>query len=187
MVQTLYGLGGVGKTQLALEYAHRFAAYYDLIWWIDAEQPVLIPEQLARLAERLGLPLGPAVADTVGRLLAELRDRDRWLLILDNAERPADLAAYRPGGAGHVLITSRSPRWGALSGRLEVNVLARGDDRAPTSLHPGPERGARRRTRRSAAGRRPGRRLPGTDRIATRRLPAPLPHPTAPACWPAAT
>ena len=46
MVQTLYGLGGVGKTQLALEYAHRFAADYDLIWWIDAEQPVLIPEQL---------------------------------------------------------------------------------------------------------------------------------------------
>ncbi len=43
---------------------------------------------------------GPTVADTVDRLLAELRDRDRWLLILDNAERPADIAAYQPGGAG---------------------------------------------------------------------------------------
>jgi len=127
VVQALYGLGGVGKTQLAFEYAHRFAADHQLVWWIDAEQPVLIPEQLARLAARLDLPLGPTVADTVDRLLAELRHRDGWLLIFDNAERPADVAPYRPSGPGHVLITSRSPGWGALGGRLEVDVLARAE------------------------------------------------------------
>jgi hypothetical protein len=69
VVQALYGLGGVGKTQLAIEYAHRFAADYQGVWWIDAAQPVLIPDQLTTLAARLDLPTGPTVADTVDRLL----------------------------------------------------------------------------------------------------------------------
>ncbi|MFI1727601.1 hypothetical protein [Streptomyces sp. NPDC020489] len=49
-VQSLHGRGGVGKTQLAIEYAHRFAGEYELAWWIAAEDPSLIPGQFAALA-----------------------------------------------------------------------------------------------------------------------------------------
>ncbi len=63
----------------------------------------------------------------VDRVLTELSSRTRWLLIFDNAEHPANIAAYRPRGSGHVLVTSRYPGWGALGGRVEVDVLARSE------------------------------------------------------------
>lgn len=49
-VQVVTGLGGVGKTQTAAEYAHRFRAGYDLIWWIAAQQVEYLAPQLAALA-----------------------------------------------------------------------------------------------------------------------------------------
>ena len=128
-VQTLYGLGGVGKTQLAIEYAHRYAADYTITWLIHSEQPVLIPSQLADLAERLGLPAEGAASRIAERVLTELGWRDDWLLIFDNAEHPKDIVRYLPvgTGAGHVLVTSRFPGWGALGGRVEVDVLERNE------------------------------------------------------------
>jgi hypothetical protein len=126
-VQTLFGLGGVGKTQLVIEYAHRYADDYDLMWWIAAEHPVLIPEQFVALATRLGLPTDAMPAEVVNRVLIELGNGDRWLLVFDNAEHATDIAGYRPAGAGHVLVTSRTPGWGALGGRIEVDVLDRSD------------------------------------------------------------
>ena len=129
MVQALYGLGGVGKTQLAIEYAHRCAADYTITWLIDAEQPVLIPSQLADLAGRLGLPTQGEASHIAQQVLTELGGRSDWLLIFDNAGHPEDIAGYLPAGkgAGHVLVTSRFPGWGALGGRVEVDVLERKD------------------------------------------------------------
>lgn len=52
LARAVYGLGGIGKTQLTLEYAHRYKADYDLIWWMDAERPLAISLALADLGRR---------------------------------------------------------------------------------------------------------------------------------------
>jgi hypothetical protein len=129
VVQALQGMGGVGKTQLAVEYVHRFADSYDLVWWINADQAGLIGNQFAELGENLGCvdPRAGLTEAARQETLGELRERDRWLLVFDNAESPADLTPWLPGGNGHVLITSRAHGWAEVAVPVEVDVMTRAE------------------------------------------------------------
>jgi CO dehydrogenase nickel-insertion accessory protein CooC1 len=137
VAQALYGLGGVGKTQLALEYAHRFMADYDLVWWVPSERAEETSGALAELARKMGLKVGDNVAEAAESALEELR-RDttpHWLLIFDNADDPKQLESYLPSGSGHVLITSRNQAWTHSAEPLEVDVFTRDESVAHLLRH----------------------------------------------------
>ena len=108
----LCGLGGVGKTSVALAYAHRHLAEVSVAWQIPAEDPTVLADGFSQLAAQLGVrevdPRDP-VASVHGVLAAFPAE---WLLVLDNAPDQATVAEFLPrAGQGRVLITSRDPDW----------------------------------------------------------------------------
>ena len=113
-VVTLWGMSGVGKSQIAVEYAHRFGTEYDLVWWVPADQRGTLRQRLAELAPALGLHTGPEYGErlrAVGNALRRGLPYARWLLVLDGADAPEHIADLVPSGPGHVLITSQNRQW----------------------------------------------------------------------------
>lgn len=113
---TLSGPPGIGKSKLALEYASRFAEYYDLVFRIQADSPHAVREGLGTLAARLPdlHPAGDAGLSALRYLSTHPSMPERWLLIYDGADTPTVLDGLLPEpGRGHVLVTARTTAAGS--------------------------------------------------------------------------
>ena len=111
-VVALYGLGGAGKTSVALEYAHRQLGGVGLAWQLAAEDPAVLAAGFGELAAQLGAAdRGDPVASVHSVLAAS---PEPWLLVFDNApHRDSVVPFVPPAGPGRVLITSRHQIWPA--------------------------------------------------------------------------
>ncbi|GIJ48487.1 cytochrome c [Virgisporangium aliadipatigenens] len=127
--QALHGEGGVGKSQIAIEYAYRHRGDYDVIWWVPSERPAQILASIIELGNKLGLEVGNEVITAVPRVRNALRAGTpyaNWLLVFDNAETLETVREYFPeAGTGRVLVTSRNQEWSRIAETLEVDVFTR--------------------------------------------------------------
>ncbi|MEI7768424.1 MAG: hypothetical protein WCI67_00470 [Chloroflexales bacterium] len=110
------GLGGIGKTQLAVEFAYRYGRFFPEVFWLSFAQPDTISTEIARLGGTGQLQLfteaaGLKLDEQVNLVRARLSCGLPYLLIFDNCEEPDLVRTHHPGGAARVLITSRNPDW----------------------------------------------------------------------------
>ncbi len=124
----LVGNGGMGKTQIALQHAHRSENNFKYVWWLRSEEPTTLLDDYVGIAENLKLP-GWNLRDTDQTVKSvkqwlESECSSKWLLVFDNAQKPDDLMRYLPvAGSGQVIITSRLSVWDGMAKTLEVGVF----------------------------------------------------------------
>ena len=120
------GMGGVGKTALAIEYAHRFRGLYAGVCWSPAETRTGLLSTLASLAVTLSAAKAEeadaekAAKAALGRLTEQ---RATWLLVYDNVPAPDAVADLLPSAGARVLITSRFSDWSELADEVPLDVL----------------------------------------------------------------
>ena len=126
--RAIKGLGGIGKTQTAVEYAHRYGNEYDLVLWVRADSREALLAQFAGLAPILGLPYAAETnqhrqAEAVKRWL-ETEHSQVWLLIFDNVEDILLVKEFLPEkGTGAVLLTTRLHAVGKYMRKIELDTL----------------------------------------------------------------
>ncbi|MEA5449640.1 tetratricopeptide repeat protein [Leptolyngbya sp. CCNP1308] len=121
----LSGLGGIGKTQTALEYVYRHQREYEQVFWVRAEQETELISGYVALAKALEIP-GHQQEDqqaNVALMKQWLAAHDGWLLVLDNADDLRQLRPYLSTTNGHILLTTRAQALGDLAEKVEVTRM----------------------------------------------------------------
>lgn len=124
---TIFGMGGVGKSRLAAEFAYQALSDASLVWWLPSDDPTQLLLEYSSMAACLSLPL-QRIADLeiAARLVKEaLQNTTEWLLVFDNVEKFNNIEYLLPSRGGHVLITSRDPAIGYRGYCLELKTWSR--------------------------------------------------------------
>src|SRR5581483_8448289 len=126
-LQAISGLGGIGKTQIAVEYAYRFHQEYQAVFWVYAESQEALSSSYTILANLLQLPEYQTLEQEhiVQAVKMWLQRHEKWLLIFDSVDDVKLLPAFLPPvWGGHILLTTQAWDMKRLARRVEVRPLS---------------------------------------------------------------
>jgi len=121
------GLGGIGKTQIAVEYAYRYKDEYQEVLWVNATSRETLIESFVNIARLLALPAQDEQDQhmTVAVVQQWFATHTQWLLMLDNADDSTLAREFLPTGEhGHILLTTRERAWGPIAHSFEVEKMS---------------------------------------------------------------
>src|SRR5436305_2411075 len=124
--QAISGLGGIGKTQTAIEYAYRYRDEYQMLLWARAETREDLVAEVVAIAELLNLPEKSAHEQqiTTNAVKQWLETHSGWLLILDNADHLTIVRDFLPtGNRGHILLTTRAQVMGGIARQVQIETM----------------------------------------------------------------
>jgi tetratricopeptide (TPR) repeat protein len=128
-IQVIKGMGGVGKTQTALEFAYRYASAYQVIWWLNAADESILASDYAAFAVAADLPEKAAGREAIMAAVRQwLETHPGWLFIFDGVKQPQAVIDYLPRqAAGQILLTSRHQVWEKRFGALQLDAWPRAE------------------------------------------------------------